>query len=309
MKNRQIHIIVATTLLAIGVWVSVGMSYQYQTSVNTPLVIENVPRGMAIKSPVPPSLQLRLRGDGWRLARLLMGSDLRVSLDVGSTLGAQRVVTLNDVAERLDIPPGIQLVDMKPESLYLSLDTYAEKKIPVVSDESVTFKDGYGQIGSVTITPESVTIGGAVTVLEQVHSWRIATGNLDNLRSPVDLMVPLASPVPYLVTLYPPKVRITIDVQPLAEKTFSGVTVEVSGSPAAREIIVIPPKIDIVVRGGIDVLSTMQLGDCRARVAYSAVASDTTGYLEPQVSLPPGIQLVRKTPDRVKYVLRKKLWQ
>lgn len=82
MKPRRLHIVFATLLIGVFVWLSVNLSEQYQITLETPLTIEGIPEGMAIRTAVPRNLQLRFRGDGWRLAALMLGSipHLRIPL-------------------------------------------------------------------------------------------------------------------------------------------------------------------------------------------------------------------------------------
>src|SRR5512143_2595069 len=61
MPSRSAYIILASVLFGVLVWFSVAMSEQYQVSIAAPLQIERVPDGRALRTPVPPALQLRLR--------------------------------------------------------------------------------------------------------------------------------------------------------------------------------------------------------------------------------------------------------
>ncbi len=307
MKNRRIHIIFGATLFAVLLWVIVNMREQYQATIAVPLIIENVPSSKAIQSPVPRYLHLKCESDGWRLAALTLGGEVRCVLDVASLPPAHAVLTLKDVMERVTLPPGIQPISMKPESVYISLDWFAQKKVAVVLDDQLSFKDGYGLVGTPTVSPETVQVGGAETVLKRITSWRTAHTTFDNLKGSVQTDIPLADTSSYKLRFWPAEVRVQINVQPYAEKPFSGLPVEVLSVPNNREVILIPPKIDIVVRGGIDQLSALSLQDFRASVDYSVVVNDTSGYMEPQVVPPPGIQLVSKRPERLQYIVRKRL--
>jgi hypothetical protein len=96
-----------------------------------------------------------------------------------------------------------------------------------------------------------------------------------------------------------------INVQPYAEKVFSGLTIELRTPPQNREVILLPPRIDIVVRGGIRQLASLTNEDFQPIVEYRVVAEDTTGRVEPVVIAPPGIQVVSKKPEKVQYIVRR----
>lgn len=307
MKKRRLQIVVASGLFGIVVWLSVSMSEQFQITVPVPLTIENIPEGWAIRTAVPRALQVRLRGDGWRLAALLLGPDLRLDFPLNSLPAGNRALSFADVADRISLRPGVQLVDMKPDSVFLGLDRFVRKKIPVVLDCVVSFRDGYGQVGTIAVEPESVTIGGAESVLATIDSWKTQKTVFEGLKNPVEADVPLAASNTYLVSLSVPTIRVRISVQPFAEKVFSGLPVEIYAVPPNREVILIPPKIDAVVRGGIRQLSNLSSNDFRVSVDYGKILSDTTGTVDAEIGAPGGVQVVSRRPEHLQYIVRKRL--
>jgi YbbR domain-containing protein len=307
MKNKRIHIIFGAALFAALLWVIVNMREQYQTTIAAPLVVEGIPQGKAIQTPIPQYIYLKCRSDGWTLAGLTMGGEARCVVDIGSLPSSQTVITLKDVVERLNLPLGIQPITMKPESIFVALDRFSQKRVPVVLDCQLSFKEGYGLVGSPTVAPETVLIGGAETVLGTISFWRTSHATFENLKASVETDVSLADTSFYKLRFRPALVRVRLNVQPFAEKAFSGLPVEVLSVPSYREIIVIPPKIDIVVRGGIDQLSALSLRDFRASVDYNVLVNDTSGFMDPLIVPPAGVQLVSKRPERLQYIVRKRL--
>ncbi len=307
MKKRRLHIIVATTLFAALLWISVELGIVYQTSVSVPLVARGVPLGMALKTPVPHALQLRLRGEGWQLARLLIGNKLVCIMDLASLPTGQPAITVADVVERLNIPPGIQAVGMVPDTIGIAYDSLRFKRVPLLLDYTATFKERYGQVGVAQVIPDSVSIEGAQSILAGITFWKTAHVTFENLKAPVDLTVPVAESDRYQLSVTPPEARVQIGVQWYAEKVLAGMPVEVLSVPPHREVILVPPKIDLVVRGGVDQLSALQQGDVSISVDYSVILSDTTGVLVPEIKAPAGLQIVSKRPERLQYIVRKRL--
>ena len=307
MKERRIHIIIGSTLFGILLWVSINMTYDYQTTVIAPLIIRNLPEGMALRAPVPKFLQLKLKGNGWRLASQIAGRELDCVLDINSLSQRRKAIGLADIVERLNLPLGVEAIDMKPESLFVSIERSSQKRVPVVVEPNVSFRDGYGQVGAVTIKPESVTVTGAESALRRIDMWEAGKGLFTDLRASVDVDMPIGDPSTQSLSFSPDVVHVTIAVQPLAEKVFTGLPVEVRGEQPNREVILIPPKIEIVVRGGIDQLSSLTKSDFRAAVDYSIILADTTGSTEVEVIPPAGVQVVARRPDRLQYIVRTRL--
>ncbi len=307
MPSRNLYIILASILFGVLVWFSVTMSEQYQVSIAAPLEIDRVPEGRALRAPVPPALQLRLRGSGWQLASLLWTSNLTVRFPAQLFHGTHRAITRSDVAEIVAARPGIQLADMTPESVYVDLERRAKKTVPIALDCQVSFKDGYGQVGPTVITPESVTVSGAESVVRSLDAWNTVHGDFENVRTPVEADLPLAPSLTYRLVLSVARVHLRLDVEPFAEKTLSGLAVEPVAVPPNRELILIPPKIDIVARGGIKELSSLAPGDFHVTVNYRNVIADSSGMVDADVDAPSDIQVVSRKPDKLQYVVRKRL--
>lgn len=307
MKDIRYNVILATTLFAILLWVSVNLTYEYQITATAPLVVDGIPTDRELATPLPRTVAMRFRGNGWRMAALALSGDLRCHIDFETLPANRRALTLIDIVERLNIPPGIQPVDMKPESLFLSLEPYVEKRVPVVLEHTMSFQGGFGQVGPTKILPESVTVRGASSVVSQIPSWPTAFTTFTKLKAPVDMEVRLADTSSYRLSFSPASVRVQINIQPFAERTIPGLPVEIRSIPASREVILIPPKIDIVVRGGIEQLADLTPAEFHVHTDYATLIADTTGYLDVEVTLPPDVQLVTKRPERIQYVVRTRL--
>ena len=307
MEKKRFPIIIATTLFAILLWVSVNMSYEYQIVVSVPLTVENLPPDKAIATPFPKSLQLKLRGNGWRSAALMLAAEPRCIIDMASLGLNKRPLGLNDIVDRITIPLGIQPVDMKPDSVRFDFDNYIQKRVPVHLNIVTAFRPGYGQVGETAVIPDRITIGGAESLLASIKGWPTARTVFSDVRSPIDTDILLADSASHYLKLFPQKVRIRINVQQFAEKTIVGLTVETNAVPQNKEVILIPPKIDIVVRGGVEQLATLDNENFSASINYSEIVDDSTGYTDPIIVSPQGVQLVAKKPERMQFIIRTRL--
>lgn len=307
MGKRNLHIVIIAALFGVMAWASVSLREQYVVTVAAPFVLEDVPEGLAVRSPLPPSMQLRFRGDGWHLATMLIGGVPRLVFSAASLPPGNKPITFNDVAERVLLTPGIQLVDVKPDSVRVELDRSARKRIPVVLDCIASFREGYGQVGPTTVTPDSIIISGAESLLRGIESWKTEHRAFEGLRTPLDATVPLAPMGQRMLAFSSSSVQVGIWVEPFAEKAFSGIPVDVRGVPGNREVILIPPRIELVVRAGIKQLSALAPSDFHVATTFARIAADSTGSVDTEVAAPPGVQIVARRPEHVQYIVRKRL--
>ena len=195
---------------------------------------------------------------------------------------------------------------MRPESVFIAMDRSTQKLVPVLFDHELSFRDGYGEVGVPVVTPESVRIEGAEEVLQSISAWSTERKVFKDVRGPIETEVALAD-TSYVLEFRPSRVHVHVDVQAFAEKAFASVPVEVVSVPPGREIILIPPKVEIIVRGGVDQLSALSLRDFRVAVDYNVMISDSGGFVDPVISPPPGIQVVSRRPERLQFVVRRRL--
>ena len=307
MTKKRFRLILASIVFGSLVWLSVAMREQYSISVAAPLTVIDIPDGWAIRTSVPSSVHLKFRGEGWRLAGLLLGSPPRLDVSYSASTAEVQVVTSGNVADRFALRTGIQFLGMTPDSVIIGTDRRSTKVIPVVPDLSLSFREGYGQVGTVMVTPESITVAGATSVIAGIASWKTEPAVFADVKAPIDAQVPLLQDQTAPLSLSTGSIHLTVNVQPFAEKTLTGIPVEIDSVPSPREVILIPPRVELVVRGGIKQLSSISASDFRVAVEYQAIEADTTGAVPYAVTGPDEIQIVRRKPDRLQHIVRKRL--
>jgi hypothetical protein len=324
-KNRFLLAGVAA-IFGILAWLSVTVGGQFTITLTVPLTIEEVPRGLAIATAVPRTVQLRYRGDGWRLILLQFGAltEIRMpysllrrtgssrgpdsaSVPNAVTVAGLRLMTQSEIAELAPSRAGVTLIGISPDSTVVAIDRYEERRVAVYPDILPSFREGYGQVGPITVVPESVLVGGAARVIRTISSWRTERMTFADLRAPLETDVPVRASDEIPLSFSTPTVHLSLNVQPFAEKLLGGIPVEAIAIPPSREIIFIPPRVDLVARGGIKQLAGLSPADVRVRVPYEALLNDTTGTVDPVVTGPAGIQFVSRKPERLQYVIRKRL--
>lgn len=307
VERKRYHIVIASIVFAVIMWVSVNLGDEYTIVKRVPIVLENLKDGKALRHPIPSSVNVRFKGKGWSLMGLYLSPDINYYIDL-STVGAEDyVVTGRDLLEHIKLPVYLQPLDVKPDTMVLALDDYWEKVVPVVSQLAFEFRDGYGQVGSAHLTPDSVKLGGSQRLIGRIMSWPTEYRKFQDLHTPVDAEIPLEASGTISIDVSPQTAKLKVNVQPFAEKIFAGVPIVASGVPLNREIIFIPPRVDLVVRGGIEQLAKLTNDDFQASVSYDELLRDSTGAIIPAIAAPGGVKILSRKPEQFQFVIRKKL--
>ncbi len=304
-KLKKTRVIIASALFAIVLWVTVNMGSEYTTMVQAQVVVQNLPSDVAISRALPDRLRVRVRGEGWKLFGLYLTGDMRYTIDMQNARETMQVRTMQELDERLRLPGGIEVLEISPSLLPVSIEEQARKAVPVVADLQVQFRDGFNIIGPVTVQPDSVTVRGARSVIENLDGWKTKPIVLRDIRNPVRTTVELSDSLRRLVHLDQSSAAVAFDVQPIAEKTLSGIRIAAAGVPSNREVVFIPPRIDLVVRGGINRLALVRPEQYTATVHYRDILADTTGSVTPVIEGPKDVRIVIREPERFQYIIRR----
>lgn len=307
MDKKRYHIIIASVIFAILTWLSINMRDEYTITKQIPVVLENMKEGQALKYPLPTNVNVRLRGNGWQLAGLYLSPDVKYFIDVSSIGEDKFIITGHDLLEHIKLPVALQPIDVKPDTLTLGLDEYGEKEVPVETRIVLEFRDGYGQVGPMQLLPESLRIGGSQTILANISGWPTEYRKFDNLHSPLDVDIPLETPSTHSIELFTSSTHLRLNVQPFAEKSLSGIAISCQDVPLNREVIFIPPKVDLIARGGIDQLARLTDTDFQPTVPYGDLVQDTVTSVVPHLNEIDGVKIVSIKPEHVRFIIRKKL--
>lgn len=309
MKEKRYHIVIASIVFAVLMWVSINLGNEYTIVQHIPVALENLSPEKALKSPIPKQVTVRFKGQGWDLAAMLFAGEAKYCIDVSALNSERRIITAHNLSEHIKPPLTVQPIDIKPETLFLALGERKEKQVPVIPRLSIHFREGFGIAGHMRVVPESVTVFGTENFLESISGWNTVYRRYDNLSTPIDVQVPLEETNILSLDVQPPSVHIQVDVQQFAEKTISGIPLTVQAAPNNREVVFIPPKMDIILRGGIEQLAKVTPSEIQVTVEYETLVKDSSGVISPTVVVPEGTKVIRKTPERFQFFIRKKLYE
>ena len=94
-------------------------------------------------------------------------------------------------------------------------------------------------------------------------------------------------------------------VQKIVDKTFTDLVVNTNNIPSRYELILSPTKIDLTLRGGINLLSKMKNNDITVYVDFVQAINDTNGFVEPQIHIPEFTSIIDLKPKRLEYIIKK----
>jgi hypothetical protein len=285
------------------VWVSIALSDEYYSIYRLPIEIIDLPSGYTVGNNLPETVTVRLKGDGWKLMSFELGSSKSYYVSVKGDSGVISANLLTNVENNPWLATGINILDITPKNIRIVVEAIAEKKLKIIPELKLDFKEGYSLASKVIVEPESVLFRGPFSIICQMETYKTKEISLKNL----DQRTMLQAEVEELRGFEPAQkvVNIILDVQRIVENTISDIPVNVINKPSNVDVVLIPNSVSCTFRGGVNILGKVTSADIIATVDYYSVISDTLGFIRPEIQSPENLNLLSVKPDKLKYVIKK----
>jgi len=301
--KKNIHIIIISLLFSIILWGSISLSKDYYITVNFPVKIVNFRDGYTSGTKLPEKISAKIKGSGWKLLSLSLGSESDYLVSAGGDTGRKYINLYNSISENQWLASDMEVIDLSPDTLSIRIEKVGRKKVKIDTDITLDFKPGYGLADNIRISPESTYVFGPVSFLKNLMSVPTEKKMLSSLDSKIVDHVSLKnirgmSFDQNLVTIY-------LDVQKIVDKNFDNIAVSVLDLPSDREVVLLPNRVSIGARGGVNILGKLNEEQFKAYVYYRDVVLDTVGSVVPQVEFPKNTSIMYIKPERLRYIIKK----
>ncbi len=301
--KKNLHIIIISLLFSIILWISISLSSDYYTNLDIPVKLIDFPSGYSTGSLTPQSVSVKIRGKGWKLITFYLSSADYFLVPVGTRIGKRSVRLSNYLVDNQWLTSDLDVSSISPDTLSFIVEKTISRKLPISPDLNYVFRSGYGLASPISINPDSTIVTGPATYVEKLTSIPTKAIEFENLETLITRRVPLKKI--FGMEYNDNSVQVTLDVQKIVDKNFDNLLVNVVDVPKDRSVLLMPNRISIGVRGGIDVLGKLDTTKFNAYVNYREVVLDTLGSVVPHIDMPENTTLLFIKPDRLRYIIKK----
>lgn len=300
--RKKLNIFIASVIFAVILWGSISLSDIFYTNVDVKLTLTNFPQGYTTGSLLPEKIQLRVKGQGWRLVSINVGPETEFRVSVGGDSGMNNLNLYNYLESNRWLLSDVEIINILPDSIRFFVERIISKKLPVISGLELEYKPGYGLASDIVFKPDSVVVSGPFSILKNMGEIKTTNKTLSPLdsRTETEVNLPSMNGFNYSANL----IEVILDVQRIVDKQFENIIVDVIDIPSRKEVVLLPNKIGFNVRGGIEILGKLKPEQFRAFIRYQSLVQDTTGSVIPFLELPKNVTLQFVKPDRLRYVIR-----
>lgn len=303
--KRNIFILINTFIFSVLIWAYVNLNLTYTIETTVPLKLKSG-KSQGISNEIPNTLDVVFKGKGWGLMKILLSKNLVYYVDLTSFKKDTRVDLMQNTGEIVNLPSDVVVQSVNPGFIDVTFDNTITKMVKVRNNTSVITKDGYTIIGGVKITPDSVKITGAASVVMKIKYVQTENIVFRDINSNISKDVRLIDSLGNQVKIEPTVVNVSYKLELSAEKTFEDIDVNVYGVPIDKDVLIIPPKISISLRGGVEELSKLTAKDIKIGINFKQIEADEQGEVEPTIELSDIFTLIKIEPHRFQYIIKKK---
>ncbi|TYP94107.1 hypothetical protein LX73_1832 [Fodinibius salinus] len=296
-RERFIVFFVAL-VLAFFLWLMVNLSREFNLTVDLPITLAGMPEDRALVENLPSHAKANVSAEGWKLINLYNNPPV-INIDVRD----KEVNLYDQVQKQMNSLPEISVQKVQPLILTVELEERISKKVPVKSRIATQFDNQYDFVEPPVITPDSITLNGARSLVSDIEMWQTDSITIDDISSDISKLIELEEPG-NLISLSQYEVRYEGKV---AQFTEGEVQVKVSsrGMPSGQQISFSPSMVTVKYDVPLDEYSTVQQQHSfEAYVTYSQVLNNPSGFVSPQISFTESnnhIKISSITPRSVAY--------
>lgn len=254
----------AACTLAALLWFHAVTEHTYQKEIDIRLQVEGVPPDLSteelmVANVLPSRVRVLVSGRGKDLLSLKEEDFFLRVQPRGTNPGSVSSYRLSpDQVENLAAGADVQVRKIvEPREIEVEIDKRSERMIDVEPVLVLELADAYKQIGKVKIDPPQVKFTGPSRRLQKIRSVRTDSLVLRDVHEDLDLEVGLRPPEGIRFELSPATVRLSVEVQELAESSIAEVPVQVRNG-GGRNIQLAPAKVRVRVRGGADLIGKLK---------------------------------------------------
>ena len=292
-------------LVASAFWLLQTLDGTFQTELNVPLRLKNVPKDVVLTSDFPDNVQIKVEDRGTVLLNYLLGRtffpitfDFRDYLDKGNHVRISSTELLKKVSTQLNV--STKLISIRPDTLDFVYTRGKARKIPIRLDASLQAGQRY-YVAAIKLRPDSALVYAPQGVLDTLSAVYTRKVNMNNISDSADFRVELIKVKE--AKLIPSYADVAVYVDMYSEKTVEVPVVGIN-FPAGKVLRTFPSKVQVTFQVGLRSFKAVHASDFFIGVTYEDVlrAKEDKLYLSVK-GYPDNVNHIRINPVSVDYLI------
>lgn len=246
ISKKKILTFLSFVIVATILWFMQIYNQNFETVIKLPIKYEAIPNNIVFLDSLPPTINIRLRDDGFSMFRYFFHRKDTLRLDISSIIKGNSTKVLQGIAFDQYVRNSIfltsQLISYDPVRISFSYAPLDSKKVPVIFDGSISLSPGYLLSNDIKITPDSVTVYGSNMALNKILYLYTTKDTISSVESNKNLKVKLSGPKN--IKIVPNTVDIFVPVEAYVQKNLE-IPVECLNLPNNLNVKFFPSKVKL----------------------------------------------------------------
>jgi hypothetical protein len=243
---------IRTFLLFLGVacviWVLTKFSKEYTATINGDIVYSNLPENIVLGEGNAQDISFEVTAVGFKFLQYQLNKPrIEIPLNNFAIDETNKVVLESMDLNRLvssELGKDVSISNLSLSKINISLDRVGSRKVPVIANTDITYREGFKTINGPVLSPDSVNIFAPNEILYGIDSILTTLVSLNDLYESVEVNVKLELPDKENFNVEPKQVELQLDVTEFTQKTVS-VPIEVINVPSGTTLKIIPEVLTI----------------------------------------------------------------
>jgi YbbR domain-containing protein len=279
ISRKKVATFIICLFLAFILWMIVNLDRVYRINLQVPIALGKNSTQQVLAQKLPPAITASVSGRGWDLIKLY-NHPPRIYVHITG----KQINVFQQVRQQMSNNIAVQKVE--PFYIQPKLEPSKSRKVPVKANVDVHFAKQYGFIQKPTIIPDSVTVRGASSRIDDIHYWPTDSLTFKKVKKNIYTNISLKKPNS-LIHLSDAKVSYQATVVQFTEGKVK-VPVEKRNFPMGTVVSFNPSS--VTVKYSIPLQEYAKFSEGQpfvAYVTYAQLEKDSTGFLVPQIKKRP----------------------
>ena len=307
-KNSKLKAIFFFLLLATFFWFLTKFSRHYTATATAYVNYVNVPKTTLLTDENAKEITFDLSASGFEFLFYKLKRPT-IEIDVGrfySTGMDHILLRRNDLVRIISagLNANLTIKDLSVEELRVQLDNITSKKIPVITETAFSYKNGFRQIDSIKILPDSITISGPSTYLDTINSVKTMVLSEENLDKNISKIVAIKNFTTQKISFDPKEVTVLVEVSEFSQKEIV-LPIKVINLPENTIIKLIPSVVTIVFNASVEEFKEINENDFNLVCDYAKRNTEENFMIPNLVKSPSGIFNIEFDTKKIDYLIFK----
>lgn len=280
LSKESVLVFIFAYVIAISFWFAVNLNGIFNITVNMPLEVGAIPSELALTDNLPEYVEVSLTGTALPLINLY-NNPPSIPIDVDN----QEINLFNQVRQQMNSFQEVEVSKVEPILVTVNLEQKITKRVPLKVNWGFEFESRFGLISKPTISPDSISITGASSQLNDVSEWVIPDSiKLSDVKDDIEVEIPITNNNP-LLEVSIQNVTLSANVSEFTESETT-VYIRTRDLPRGQNITYNPSSITIRYDVPLEQFSEVANQTPYAvYVPYRKILEDETGFVTPDIEL------------------------